>query len=59
MMTDTMTCCLSHEQLHVYWYLLSVGSSGGCMTQYDSDMALVQVLGVLGFLSWSNVTMYL
>jgi hypothetical protein len=29
------------------------------MTQYDLDVALVLVLGVLGFLLWSDTIMYL
>jgi hypothetical protein len=29
------------------------------MTRYDSDVALVLVLVVFGFLSWSSMTVYL
>jgi hypothetical protein len=42
-----------------YLVLVSISSSGACMTRYDSDVALVLVLVVLVFLLWLRTDVYL
>jgi hypothetical protein len=42
-----------------YSVLVSTSSSGICMARYDSDVALVRVLVVLGFLLWLPTDVYL
>jgi hypothetical protein len=42
-----------------YLVLVSISSSGACMTRYDSDVALVLVLVVLVFLLWLCTDVYL
>jgi hypothetical protein len=54
---QTYSAIVGFSQLYVV--LVSITRSGACMTQYDSDMALVRVLVVLGFLFWLPTDVYL
>jgi hypothetical protein len=60
---ESQTVCQTYSVVvgfsQSYWVLVSTSSSGVCMTRNDSDVVLVHVLVVLGFLLWLPTVMYL